>query len=87
VNLVIAARRREKLVKVAENLTAEYDFKVVPVQTDVSQEDQVVDMVKTIDRSDDLRGRRMDGALEVSTQSSIKKWECSLSGLPASSSF
>jgi short-subunit dehydrogenase len=47
VNLVIAARRNEKLVKVAEDLTREYGVKVVPLQTDVSQEDQVIKMVKT----------------------------------------
>lgn len=47
VNLVIAARRYEKLAEVAKNLSKEYDVKVVPVQTDVSQEDQVVNMVET----------------------------------------
>jgi len=46
VNLVIAARRYEKLLKVAEDLTRRHNAKVVPVQTDVSQEDQVVDMVR-----------------------------------------
>lgn len=47
VNLVIAARRYEKLVKVAEELSSEYDVKVIPVKTDVSQEKQVINMVKT----------------------------------------
>ncbi|MBX5326463.1 MAG: SDR family NAD(P)-dependent oxidoreductase [Candidatus Bathyarchaeia archaeon] len=47
VNLVIAARRYEKLVKVAEDLTKRYKVKVIPIQTDVSQEEQVVKMVRT----------------------------------------
>ncbi len=47
VNLVIAARRYEKLVKVAEELSGKYDVKVIPVKTDVSQEKQVINMVKT----------------------------------------
>ena len=47
VNLVIAARRYEKLVKVAEDISSKYNIKVVPVQTDVSQEEQVINIVKT----------------------------------------
>ena len=47
VNLVIAARRYEKLVKVAEDLSSKYDIKVIPVKTDVSQAEQVINMVKT----------------------------------------
>jgi len=47
VNLVIAARRYEKLVKVAEDVSSKFGVEVVPAQTDVSQEKQVVNMVKT----------------------------------------
>jgi len=47
VNLVIAARRYEKLVKVAEELSSKYKIKAIPVKTDVSQEDQVINMVDT----------------------------------------
>jgi len=47
INLVIAARRYERLVKVAEDLSSKYGVKVVPVKTDVSKEDQVINMVKT----------------------------------------
>ncbi|MEM2875593.1 MAG: SDR family NAD(P)-dependent oxidoreductase, partial [Candidatus Bathyarchaeia archaeon] len=47
VNLVIAARRYDKLVKVAEDLSNRYGVKVVPVKTDVSQEEQVINMVRT----------------------------------------
>ncbi len=47
VNLVIAARRYEKLVKVAENLSSKYGIKVIPVKTDVTQEKQVIKTVKT----------------------------------------
>jgi gluconate 5-dehydrogenase len=46
-NLVITARRYERLVKVAEDLKGKYDVKVIPVETDVSQEDQIIRMVKT----------------------------------------
>lgn len=47
VNLVIAARRYEKLVEVAEDISSKYGVKVVPVKADVSQEDQVINTVKT----------------------------------------
>jgi len=47
VNLVIAARRHEKLIKVAEDLSSKYGVKVIPAKTDVSQEKQVIDMIKT----------------------------------------
>jgi len=46
VNLVIAARRYEKLVKVAKDLSNKYNIKVIPVKTDVSQEEQVIRMVE-----------------------------------------
>jgi gluconate 5-dehydrogenase len=47
VNLVIAARRYEKLLKVARDLSSKYNVKVFPVKTDVTQEEQVVKMVNT----------------------------------------
>jgi len=47
VNLLIAARRYDKLVKVAEALAKKHGVKVVSLQTDVSREDQVVKMVET----------------------------------------
>ena len=46
-NLVIAARRYDRLVEHANELTKKYDVKVVPVETDVTKEDQVERMVKT----------------------------------------
>ena len=45
VNLIIAARRQEKLAKVAEEISGKYGVKVIPVKADVSSEPQVVDMV------------------------------------------
>jgi gluconate 5-dehydrogenase len=45
--MVIAARRYEKLIKVAEDISSKYGVKVVPVQVDVSQEEQIINMVKT----------------------------------------
>jgi len=47
VNLLIAARRYERLVKVAEDLSSNYGVRVVPVKADVSQEVEVINMVKT----------------------------------------
>jgi NAD(P)-dependent dehydrogenase (short-subunit alcohol dehydrogenase family) len=46
-NLVIAARRYEKLVQVANDLKNRYSVEVIPVRTDVSKEDDVNRMVKT----------------------------------------
>jgi len=47
VNLVIGARRYEKLIKVAEEISSKHGVTVVPVQTDVSREEQVINMMKT----------------------------------------
>jgi len=47
INVVIAARRYERLVKVAEELSNKYNVIVIPVKTDVSQEEQVINMVNT----------------------------------------
>ena len=47
VNVVIAARRFEKLAKVAEELTREHDVKVIPTRADVSNEDDVKSMIRT----------------------------------------
>jgi len=47
VNLVIAARRYERLAKVAEDFSSKFNVEVVPVKADVTQEEQVINMVKT----------------------------------------
>lgn len=47
VNLVIAARRYEKLVQVADEIRNRFNVEVVPIKADVSQEDQVTKMVET----------------------------------------
>jgi NAD(P)-dependent dehydrogenase (short-subunit alcohol dehydrogenase family) len=44
---VLAARRYDRLIEVARDLSRKYKVRVVPLQTDVSKEDQVVKMVKT----------------------------------------
>jgi NAD(P)-dependent dehydrogenase (short-subunit alcohol dehydrogenase family) len=46
VNLVICARRIDKLTDVARKLSSQYGVEVLPVQTDVSKEDEVIRMVK-----------------------------------------
>ncbi len=47
VNLVIAARRYDRLVQHADELSKKFGVKVVPVETDVTKEDQIQRMVKT----------------------------------------
>ena len=47
VNLVISARRYERLVKVVGDLSGRFNVKVIPVKTDVTKEKQVINMVKT----------------------------------------
>ena len=47
VNLVIAARRYEKLAGVAKELSTNHGVEVIPVKTDVTQEEQVTKMVRT----------------------------------------
>jgi len=47
VNVVVGARRYERLVKLAGDLSNKYGVEVVPVKADVTQEDQVINMVKT----------------------------------------
>jgi len=79
VNLVIAARRNEKLVKVAEDLTREHSVDVVPVQADVAQEDQVIKIVKTaVDRFGSLQiivNNAGIGALNPSIQMPLEEWK------------
>lgn len=47
VNLIIAARRYGRLVEVAKNLAERNGVDVIPLETDVSQEEQVVRMIDT----------------------------------------
>jgi len=79
VNLVIAARRYENLVKVAEDLSNKYDVKVVPVKTDVSEEKQVINMVKTaIDEFGSLEilvNNAGIASLSPSVDMSLEEWK------------
>jgi len=79
VNLVIAARRYEKLAKISENLSNGYNVKVVPVQTDVSQEDQVINMVKTAVENfgslEILVNNAGVGALSPSVDMLLEEWK------------
>lgn len=47
VNLVIAARRYEKLAGVARELSTKHGVEVIPIKTDVTQEEHVTKMVRT----------------------------------------
>jgi gluconate 5-dehydrogenase len=79
VNLVIAARRYEKLAKVAEDLADDFNVKVIPVQTDVSQEDQVINMVKTAVEKfgsvEILVNNAGIGALSPSVDMPLEEWK------------
>jgi len=79
INLVIAARRYERLVKVAEDLSSKYGVKVVPVKTDVSKEDQVTNMVKiAIERFGSLEilvNNAGIASLSPSVDMSLEEWK------------
>ncbi len=79
VNLVIAARRYEKLVKVAEDLASKYGVKLVCVKADVSQEEQVVNMVKTamgkFGSVEILVNNAGIGSLSPSVSMSLEEWK------------
>jgi gluconate 5-dehydrogenase len=47
VNLVLGARRYERLVKASEDLSRRFGVDVTPVETDVTREEEVVNMVGT----------------------------------------
>jgi NAD(P)-dependent dehydrogenase (short-subunit alcohol dehydrogenase family) len=79
VNLVIAARRYEKLVKVAEDISDKHGVKVVPLKTDVSQEDQVIRMVKVaVERFGSVEilvNNAGTASLSPSTDMSVEEWK------------
>jgi gluconate 5-dehydrogenase len=79
VNLVIAARRYEKLTKVANDLSRRHTVKVIPIQADVAQEDQVVRMVETaIDELGSLEiliNNAGVASINPSTEMSIEEWK------------
>jgi len=79
INLVIAARRYERLVKVAEDLSSKYGVKVVPVKADVSKEDQVIKMVKTaVERFGSLEilvNNAGIASLSPSVEMSLEEWK------------
>ncbi len=79
VNLVIAARRYEKLVKVAEDLSSNYGVKVIPFKADVSREDQVINMVHTtIEKLGSLEilvNNAGIAALNPSIDMSLEEWK------------
>jgi NAD(P)-dependent dehydrogenase (short-subunit alcohol dehydrogenase family) len=79
INVVIAARRYEKLVKVAEDISSKYDVRVLPVKTDVSQEEQVINLVKTtIEKFGSLEilvNNAGIASLSPSVDMSLKEWK------------
>jgi gluconate 5-dehydrogenase len=79
VNLVIVARRYEKLVNVAKGLSNKYGIEVFPVRTDVSQEEQVIDMVKTATNKfgsvEILVNNAGIASLSASVDMSLEEWK------------
>ena len=77
-NLVIAARRYEKLMEVAEDLSGKHGVKVTLVKTDVSREEQVINMVETaIDNFGSLEilvNNAGIASLSPSTEMSLEEW-------------
>lgn len=79
VNVVIAARRYERLAKIAEELSNKYNVRVVPVKTDVSQEGQVINMVDTavekLGSLEILVNNAGIASLSPSVDMSIEEWK------------
>jgi len=79
VNLVIAARRHEKLLKVARDLSSKHNVKVIPVKTDVTQEEQVISMVNTaiekIGSLEILVNNAGIASLSPSVDMSLEEWK------------
>lgn len=54
-NLVLASRSIEELENIAENVESDYDVEAVAVETDVTEKEQVEDMIETaVDEFDSL---------------------------------
>jgi len=79
VNLVIAARRLDKLTKVAQDLSKKHSVGVVPVKTDVREEEQVISMVKTAIQNfgslEILVNNAGIAALSPSVDMSLEEWK------------
>jgi NAD(P)-dependent dehydrogenase (short-subunit alcohol dehydrogenase family) len=79
VNLVLAARRYEKLIKVADDIKNRFNVEVVPIRADVSQEDQVISMVKTtvekFDSIEILVNNAGVASLSPSIEISLEEWK------------
>ncbi|MBD3407495.1 MAG: glucose 1-dehydrogenase [Candidatus Lokiarchaeota archaeon] len=78
-NVIISARRLEKLKDVAETIMAKTDAKVIPVEADVTNEDQVIAMVqKAIDEFDSLEiivNNAGISAMDPSIDMSLAEWK------------
>jgi NAD(P)-dependent dehydrogenase (short-subunit alcohol dehydrogenase family) len=79
VNLVIAARRYEKLTKVAEDLSSKFKVEVIPVKTDVTQEEQVINTahtaIKKFGSLEILVNNAGIAALSPSVDMSLEEWK------------
>ncbi len=78
-NIVIAARRIDKLTQVAKNLKSSYNVNVLPVKTDVTDEGQVANMVHTavreFGRIQILVNNAGAASLSPSVDMSVEEWK------------
>jgi NAD(P)-dependent dehydrogenase (short-subunit alcohol dehydrogenase family) len=78
-NVVLAARRFEKLKEVAEQIAKKSNVGVLPIETDVTKEDQVINMVqrtiKEFESVEILVNNAGIAALEPSVDMPIEVWE------------
>lgn len=79
VNLIIAARRYEKLVEVADRISKKFDAEVLPIKTDVSREEEVINMVKaTVEKFGSLEilvNNAGVASLSPSIDISLEEWK------------
>ncbi len=79
-NLIVSARRLERLNKLKEDLEKEYKISVLPIQMDVTDKDQVVYIVSNLPeewRSIDILVNNAGGALglEKVQEGSFEDWD------------
>lgn len=79
VNLVIAARRIDRLKKIAEDMEGKFDVKVIPIQCDVTHEDQVKAMIEAaIEENGSLEiivNNAGTAAISPSVDLSLEDWQ------------
>lgn len=77
-NVAICARRYEKLKEVADQIEDKTEVKVLPIETDVTEEDQVINLVestvKEFNSLDIIVNNAGISAIENSVDMSVERW-------------